>query len=71
VEGYALDLARHFLSEYKQISACEIEISEILWQRVTAEGAVHNHGFVKGNPETNTVLVRNANSLYTHTYIYT
>ena len=39
MEGYALDLARHFLSEYQHLTACEIEISEILWQRVTAEAS--------------------------------
>lgn len=51
LEGYALDLANHFLTEYQFITAMEIEVSEVLWQRYTAEGQVHNHGFIKSTPE--------------------
>ena len=57
-EGYALDLARHFLSEYPMLTAVEIDVSEDLWERTTVDGQAHEHGFVRTAPEKATAFVR-------------
>ena len=56
MEGFALDLARHLLAEYADLTSVEVDVSEVLWERhraVGADGTVqgHDHGFVKSSPE--------------------
>ncbi|WCJ19130.1 Uricase [Euphorbia peplus] len=48
-ENFAILLASHFTSVYKQVSTAIIRIVEKPWERVTIDGQLHRHGFRLGS----------------------
>ncbi|KAL8159677.1 hypothetical protein V2J09_001214 [Rumex salicifolius] len=55
-EEFALVLAKHFTSFYKQVTACIVKIVEKPWKRVYINGQPHNHGFELGSEKHTTEL---------------
>ncbi|MBR7829145.1 urate oxidase [Actinospica sp. MGRD01-02] len=57
-EEYALTLARHFVDDIEPVDTARVEIEEYAWERVTtADGAEHDHTWVRRGPEVRTVAV--------------
>lgn len=48
-EDFAIELAKHFTSCYKQVTAAIIRIVEKPWERVNINGQPHAHGFKLGS----------------------
>lgn len=46
-DGFAAELAGHFLSRYAHLSAADIEVRERLWTRMAPNGRPHPHAFVR------------------------
>ncbi|KAF2318180.1 hypothetical protein P3X46_025194 [Hevea brasiliensis] len=63
-ENFAILLAKHFTSYYKQVNAAIIKIIEKPWERVNIDGQLHTHGFKLG-PEKHTteVIVKKSGAL--------
>lgn len=57
VETYALDLARHFVDDVEPVRSARVEIDDYAWQRVSIDGAEHNHTWTRTGPEVRTVAV--------------
>jgi urate oxidase len=57
-ELFALDLARHFLEKYAQVSEVTIETSERVWQRLQADGKPSLTNFLAPQKHTPTCEVR-------------
>ena len=49
-EHFGLDIARHFLKTYPILTAVDISVEEMLWERATVEGKEHDHAFLKQSP---------------------
>ncbi|XP_050213772.1 uricase-2 isozyme 1 [Mercurialis annua] len=47
-ENFAIILAQHFTSFYREVNAATINIVEKPWERVTVDGQLHSHGFKFG-----------------------
>ncbi|XP_031095956.1 uricase isoform X2 [Ipomoea triloba] len=54
VEDFAIELAKHFTSYYKQVTAAIIRIVEKPWERVNINGRPHAHGFKLGSEKHTT-----------------
>jgi urate oxidase len=50
-EQFGKLLAKHFVSQYAQVDAATIRITEAIWQRIEHEGRPHEHAFVGGSNE--------------------
>lgn len=48
-ENFAILLAKHFTSFYKQVTAAIVNIVEKPWERVYVDGQPHQHGFKLGS----------------------
>ncbi|KAJ6311316.1 hypothetical protein OIU77_013145 [Salix suchowensis] len=48
-ENFAILLARHFTSFYKQVTTAIVKIVEKPWERVLVNGQPHDHGFKLGS----------------------
>lgn len=46
-DGFALALAEHFLKKYDHLTACDVEVREKLWKRMSHDGKAHAHSFVR------------------------
>jgi urate oxidase len=46
-EQFGIDLAKHFLNEYPQVSKAEIEVQDHSWERAVINGEQHEHGFLR------------------------
>ena len=58
IEDFALRMARNFVDKYEQVSGARQAVEEYFWDRIiTADGAPHDHSFVKGSPEVRTTVV--------------
>ena len=58
IEDFALRMARNFVDKYEQVTGARQEVEEYSWERITtADGAAHDHAFVKGSPEVRTTVV--------------
>jgi urate oxidase len=57
-EVFALDLARHFLEKYAQVSEVTVETSERVWQRLQADGKASLTNFLAPQKYTPTCEVR-------------
>jgi urate oxidase len=57
IEEYGLALARHFVADVEPIEGARIEIEEFAWQRVTVDGAEHDHTWVRSGQETRTAAI--------------
>ncbi|XP_065197827.1 uncharacterized protein LOC135829349 [Sycon ciliatum] len=50
-EVYALSIGENFLKSFPLVTAVQVEVFEVDWQRVASESAVpHNHGFMRVEP---------------------
>ncbi|XP_073525887.1 uncharacterized protein [Phyllobates terribilis] len=56
-EDFAIVLAKHFTSYYKQVTAAIIKIVEKPWKRVYINGQPHNHGFELGSEKHVTEVI--------------
>ena len=58
IEDFALRMARNFVNGYDQVTGARQAVEEYFWERIaTADGAPHDHSFVKGSPEVRTTVV--------------
>jgi urate oxidase len=57
IEDYALDLARHFVSDIASVSAARVEVEEYRWERVSVAGQPHPHTFKRTSEEVRTTAV--------------
>lgn len=49
IERFALELGRHFLGRYAQVSRVRTEIGERRWLRHAIDGKLHDHTFIGGS----------------------
>ncbi|CAD7695053.1 unnamed protein product [Ostreobium quekettii] len=56
-EEFAIALAKHLVDKYEKISKVTVSIEETPWERLTLNGAAHQHGFVCGSSGYRTVEV--------------
>lgn len=57
IEEYAVHLARHFVDDIEPVKAARIEVEEFSWERVTVDGAPHDHTWVRNQQEVRTATV--------------
>ncbi|HWR85194.1 MAG TPA: urate oxidase [Rhodoglobus sp.] len=57
IEGYGLELARHFVRDVEPVEGARIELEEYAWQRVTVDGAEHDHTWVRSGREVRTAAI--------------
>ncbi|CAM8961963.1 unnamed protein product [Rhodiola kirilowii] len=63
-EEFAIFLAKHFTSYYKQVTAAIVNIVEKPWERVFIDGEPHKHGFKLGSEKhTTEVIVKKSGEL--------
>ncbi|KAM7463778.1 hypothetical protein LguiA_031899 [Lonicera macranthoides] len=64
VEEFAIGLAKHFTSFYKQVTTAIVKIVEKPWERVSIDGQPHQHGFKLGSEKhTTEVIVKKSGSV--------
>lgn len=56
-EDFAIELAKHFISYYRQVTAAIIRIVEKPWERVNVNGQPHTHGFKLGSEKHTTEVL--------------
>ena len=68
IEDYALDLARHFVTDIAPVTAARVEVEEYRWERISVDGRPHPHAFARGSSEVRTtaatVIGRNRATWY-------
>ncbi|GMI14018.1 hypothetical protein TrVE_jg7449 [Triparma verrucosa] len=52
-EQFAVDLCKHFLSEYSILTGAEALVRQVVWERAVVDGSDHDHGWIKRGPEMN------------------
>jgi len=52
IEEFGIYLANHFFSNNSQLTQCNIEISEHLWNRMVIDGRPHPGAYISGGTET-------------------
>jgi urate oxidase len=57
IEEYGLVLARHFVEDIEPVDSARVEIEQFAWERVTVDGAEHDHTWVRRGPEVRTAAV--------------
>jgi urate oxidase len=57
IEDYALELARHFVSDVEPVSRARVAVQEYRWDRISVAGAGHPHAFVRAGQEVRTAEV--------------
>lgn len=57
IEDYALALARHFVDDIEPVDSARVEVEQFAWDRVTVDGAEHDHTWVRRGPEVRTAAV--------------
>jgi urate oxidase len=57
VEGYGLDLARHFVDDVGPVTGARIDVESYLWDRVVVDGSEHDHTWVRSGTEVRTAAV--------------
>jgi urate oxidase len=57
IEGYALTLGKHFVDDVEPVTGARIEVEEYAWDRITVDGAEHDHAFVRRGQEVRTAVV--------------
>ncbi|KAL5800511.1 hypothetical protein ACOSQ4_033395 [Xanthoceras sorbifolium] len=64
VEDFAIQLAKHFVSYYRQVTSAIVNIVEKPWERVHMDGQPHEHGFKLGSERhTTEVIVQKSGAL--------
>jgi urate oxidase len=56
-ESFALRLARHFAGSYDWITGARVAVDSYAWERITVDGAQHDHAFRKAGGEVRTAVV--------------
>lgn len=62
VEDYAIALARHFHETVEPVSSARVDVESYGWQRVSINGAEHDHTWVRQGPEVRIVAVTAADA---------
>ncbi|KAE9592404.1 hypothetical protein Lal_00028387 [Lupinus albus] len=57
VEEFAIKLAKHFTSFYKQVTTAIVSIVEKPWERINVDGQPHEHGFKLGSEKHKTEAI--------------
>lgn len=57
IEDYGLALARHFVNDVQPVREARAEIEEHSWQRVTVNGAEHEHTWTRQGPDVRTAAI--------------
>jgi urate oxidase len=57
IEDFALTLARHFVGDIEPVSSATVAIEEYAWDRISVDGAEHDHSWVRRGRETRTTVV--------------
>jgi urate oxidase len=57
IEEYALELARHFVTDIGSVSRARVEVDEFGWERITVAGSEHPHAFVRAGQDIRTTAV--------------
>jgi urate oxidase len=57
IEDYALDLARHFVTDVAPVTAARVEVEEYGWERISVAGQPHPHAFARASSEVRTTAV--------------
>jgi urate oxidase len=57
VEDFALTLGAHFVDQTPKAHSARVEVAEYAWDRIVADGAEHDHAFVRRGQETRTTVV--------------
>ena len=57
IEEFALTLGDHFIHQTPNATGARIEIEEYFWDRISVDGAPHDHSFVRNGGETRTTVV--------------
>ncbi|WBQ07963.1 factor-independent urate hydroxylase [Kribbella sp. CA-293567] len=57
IEDFALTLADHFLGAAAAADGARVEIEEYPWERISVDGAGHDHSFVRGGSGLRTTVV--------------
>jgi urate oxidase len=57
IEDFALELGRHFVNDVEPVDGARIEIEEYTWDRISVNGAEHNHSWVRRGQETRTTVL--------------
>ena len=57
IEPYGITLAKHFVDDVEPVEGARIEIEEYAWERITVDGAEHDHAFARKGREVRTAAV--------------
>jgi urate oxidase len=57
IEDFGLALGRHFVDDIESVSGARVSIDEYAWDRITADGAEHDHAWVRRGGEIRTTTV--------------
>jgi len=57
IEAYGLALARHFVHDVDPVEGARIEIEQYDWDRVTVDGAPHDHTWIRKGQEVRTAAI--------------
>jgi urate oxidase len=57
-ERFLLTLASHFMDAFPQYDGCTLSAEQYGWSRITADGAPHDHSFVRTGGGTRTSVVQ-------------
>lgn len=57
VEDYALDLARHFVTDIAPVTGARVDVEEYRWERISVAGRPHPHAFARASSEVRTTAV--------------
>ena len=57
LEGYGLELARHFVHDIDPVEGARIELEEFAWRRAVVDGVEHNHTWLRTGEEVRTAAI--------------
>jgi urate oxidase len=57
IEDFGLALGRHFVDDIESVHGARVQIDEYAWDRITVDGAEHDHAWVRRGGETRTTTV--------------
>jgi urate oxidase len=57
IEEFGLRLGRHFVDDFEWVTGAQVRIEEYGWDRITADGAEHDHAFSRAGGGTRTTVV--------------
>ncbi|SEB60756.1 factor-independent urate hydroxylase [Terriglobus roseus] len=60
MEEFAHELIDFLLRRNAQVSAAEVHIEQVMWKRLTIDGDLHPHSFMRGSDELQTTTIRRA-----------